>query len=469
MSRRRETDTVRLETFRRRGAAAPPYPLRPSARTRIDATLRRAPLLVVLLLLLVQALPTFARQITAIERSPTFAEGNFGILGGGVDVEDDFALVSAPGPRELHFYTRSLTTGQWNSGLTISLGSAAALAWPVALGDDLAIYYAVKPLPDNEIIEIRQMYLTPGGPIDSLVWTEPFLGLPDRLDMDGDLLIAGWRAKAGKSHGFRSWERDAGAWVSAAVEIVAEAQSGSTRVGHAVDTDGFRFAVTDPLAGSHGAVMVYSQAPARGGATVWVEKETQYANVLQGNVHFGSSVAIDGECMAVGMEEYDSGSFVVPDSVVANTGGVSILERERPSGDWVVQDTMVPFQAQEDDGFGTSVALMGHDLLVGGHEAEVAGKSPGDVAYYRRGGTCFGGVWEEVHRLRSDQFLFEPSDTGSFGHALAMSASGGIVIFDPLGPNGGLHGRGYHFEGVVTLFADGFESGQTFAWSSPPP
>ena len=413
------------------------------------------------------ACPVEGRTQVQVElENPKFAEGDFDLLGRDLDLEGDFLLVSAPLVKELHFYTRAPGSGTWSSGITIALTTAFAVGAPVALGDDLAIYYALQPSSNGDV-ELRERRLGIST-TDSLVASIPEswdVGLPDSLAVTGDLMIAGWRGKPGRGAGWLAWERFPNGWSSVGGLIVSEEVSEVRAPGFDVDTDGERLVATDPKSGDHGSFTILSKGPTRS----WISEEVFYTNPLQGNVFFGSSVSVERDCIAVGMLHYNSGSIIVPGSVVADTGGVQLFAPDYPFGGWVPTAALVPSGALQGDEFGTEVILHGPNLLIAGENAQrTNATTPGDVSFWQRTGSCLAGQWQEVARLRSFPLVLNPTANGAFGGAVGMSGRSGAVVFDYLGPTGELHGRGYVYDVVSAIFTDDFESG-LWSWSASSP
>lgn len=409
-------------------------------------------------------------QVNSELASPVFAEGSGALLGSGLDIEGDYAVVAASGTKELHFYTRSIQTGQWNSGLTIDLSIYEAVGSAVALGDDLTIYYVVATSFDPVAWQLRRRTLGINGGTDE--WISPYtdIQMPSSLDVRGDLMVLGWRplivefrGSLVNGAGFEVRERIGGNFVTVESDFVQPGNVGSSRLGWAVATDGTRVAVTDPQAGAHGTVEVWAKNPQGQWAT---EQTLAYSNPLQPDVHFGSSVDIDGDCLAVGMEDYNTG-FIT--NIKADVGGVALY---RWTTGWTATQTVSPDAAAPGDNFGRAVALRGRNLLVASDVAKRTNDiQMGDVSFFHDPtGTCDGSVWEELNRLRSLPLVFTPAAQGLFGVAVALNASGDALIGDPFGPTGEQDGRGYVFEtralvdAAYAIFSDGFESGNTTAW-----
>lgn len=402
--------------------------------------------------------PVLVHADTLLE-DPTFAEGGFAALGSGIDVEGDFAVASSPGTRKLHFYVRSPDSGEWSSGITIDRSSYDAVGSPVALGDNLAIYYAVQPDFSSGMIEVHQLIL--GIPSSDTVVAYPLhFGLPHSLVVAGDLMVIAWRPDLQYGHGYVAYERTGEQWQEVFSAVIPFGTSTDSTPGWAVDTDGVRVVATNPGAGDQGRLEIWS----RDGVGGWVQHSVLYSNPFQSDVRFGSAVAIDGGCIVTGMQLFDAGSFIVPGSRVIDSGGAQIYAFDPAAGGWVGRQALVPESPLENDQFGTAVALRGPNLVLAGEDAQRSNlTTPGDAAFFRLQGSCLTGSWSEVARLRSAPLVFDPDANGDFGATVGIGDHD-VLIFDPLGPTGEEDGRGYAYPGLVRIFLDDFESGDSSAW-----
>lgn len=141
----------------------------------------------------------------------------------------------------------------------------------------------------------------------------------------------------------------------------------------------------------------------------WQQIKKLTADVPSTNDYFGSSVAIGGSTIIVGTP---SGSGAVQDS------GVAYVFRE-DGGDWVQIAKLEGNDANEDDGFGTSVAIDGDTVLVGAiYDRDLV--PVGGSAYIFRE---VGGVWQEIAKLTPDDGVVAEF----FGSGVAIEGDTAVV------------------------------------------
>ena len=100
----------------------------------------------------------------------------------------------------------------------------------------------------------------------------------------------------------------------------------------------------------------------------WSECVKLNAPVEGGSGSFGSSVAIDGDLLIVGASGADIDDF-------AAAGAAFVYRRE--AGQWVYTQMLVASDAEASDGFGTSLALAGANVLIGAPNEDSAGNNAG--------------------------------------------------------------------------------------------
>ncbi|MEZ6082960.1 MAG: FG-GAP repeat protein [Phycisphaerae bacterium] len=164
----------------------------------------------------------------------------------------------------------------------------------------------------------------------------------------------------------------------------------------------------------------------------WQQTKKLTADNPSTNDYFGSSVAIGGNTIIVGTP---SGSGAVQDS------GVAYVFREE-GGDWVQIAKLEGNDANEDDGFGTSVAIDGDTVLIGAiYDRDLV--PVGGSAYIFRE---VGGVWQEIAKLTPDDgvvaelFGFGVALDGNtavvgaqFGKTMDSTETGSVYIFREIG------------------------------------
>ena len=186
----------------------------------------------------------------------------------------------------------------------------------------------------------------------------------------------------------------------------------SDAFGQSVDIEGDRAVIGAPGAQQSGVPT--------GGAYVFERIGGQWVQQFQlGRVDqavddkFGSSVAMDGNTIVVGVprdDDYgnDSGSVYVYTPIF---------------GSWFLQAKLLADDGMEDDFFGSSVAISGDTIVVGAHSNDHDGTNSGAAYVY----TKSGGVWTQRAKLSpSDAQPFDTFGAKVFikGNRIAVGATG---------------------------------------------
>lgn len=290
------------------------------------------------------------------------------------------------------------------------------------------------------------------------------------LAISGNVFVAG--VPTADDNGFTSgalyvFRRSAvnGLWIEEA-KLAPTSGPVHQELGESVSIDGEVIAASS--SSGLGAVYVYRYDP---GLETWdLEQRLAAPDAVPGDF-FGSSVAVSGDVLAIG-SEFDSSNS-------PTSGSVYIYEYDSGSGQWVPRSELYAPDPHQGDRFGNSVDLQGDALLVGalGHDGQgvLSGKAyvyrdpsgtgnfgledelqPGDLSggeqfgssvdldadlavfgcqYADLNGSDSGTVY--VYRYDSVGMSWVPEDKlepaevdggDLFGHAVAVSASKGIVL-----------------------------------------
>jgi hypothetical protein len=290
----------------------------------------------------------------------------------------------------------------------------------------------------------------PADATNGEIWHNIFVGSPD----DDHSQCLG----AGSAYGFQL-SPDGSAWIPMG-KIYSNSPVQYDSFGISVDLDGDHMIVGahkdgDDLLGSDsnpGVVYIWVR---RGMLGMW-SLETRLNAADPGvNDHFGVSVAVN----AVG----GLATFVVgapnDDDLGSDSGSVYIF---RGSASTFPQlPKLVASDGSTPDWFGWSVAVNNDLMLIGA--PQVGDQFDGAVYVFARQGTS----WAESHRLTA-------SDSTALSDYLGRSVAltGDLALAGATGANGSVSygGAVYEFEDLIEdLFSDGFESGNTSAWSSTSP
>lgn len=265
----------------------------------------------------------------------------------------------------------------------------------------------------------------------------------------GETLAVGQSAYGGGAGRVRIYERIAGVWALVGLYTGAAGDG----LGRSLAMKPGMIVAGAPGAGPAGAVHVYLDVGS------WIELQEIPCPGVQTDADFGAAVAISGSVLAVGAPRYDR--MVGPTHLV----DVGEVFTYRPQGLQFVLDRLVwPSESAPGDRFGTSVALEplreGGTALVVGAPFEDAVLTDAGAAYIF---VRWGGSWQAFRRLLGT--------VQQFGQRL-----GSTVVVGEIGVLAGApyrdanttadQGAVLAFNGVLPLFADGFHSGDTGAWSA---
>jgi hypothetical protein len=189
-----------------------------------------------------------------------------------------------------------------------------------------------------------------------------------------------------------------------AVGAIGE-ESAATGIGGAEDDN-----TATPAAG---AVYVFRRT-----GTDWAQDAYVKASNTDAADHFGRSVALDGDALAVGAyreASNDSGVDAIQDNDEApDSGAVYVFSRS--SGAWLQDEYIKASNAEGGDQFGYSVALSGDTLAVGAWKERSAGAQTNNDAVGAGAAYVFirnGTTWSQEGYLNGDQTPNPVIDSGA--------------------------------------------------------
>jgi hypothetical protein len=272
----------------------------------------------------------------------------------------------------------------------------------------------------------------------------------------GTTLAVGQPQYGGGDGRIRIYQRDAFDWL-----LTQEIFGGTDEeLGAALAlVDEGRLVAGAPGAYDNGAIRIYADVGA------WVEiQEIVSPACCQTEAGFGTTVAAAGPWIAVGSPMWDR--LIAGGGQAPSVGNVNLYRLDGLS--WVSHSSARPAEATSSDLYGQSLALravgeLGAVLLVGAPLDDVDVATNRGAAYLWR---LEGDAWRVHWRL-----LGQNGDAlDQFGSSVALGAAGALVGAPYAAANGvGTQGAVYFFDGVVPLFYDGFESGDTAGWSAATP
>lgn len=177
--------------------------------------------------------------------------------------------------------------------------------------------------------------------------------------------------------------------------------------------DGDTLVVGDPsdseLGLGAGAVLVFRRSESGPQEWKWVAK--LHASDAAPGDFFGQYVAVDGNCIAVGLP-LDSSMGL------QNAGAVYVFERAAPDSDvWIQTSKLTASDAQREAVFGLALAISGQTIFVGAPNAQPRVVPTGAVYVFEKCTFSDAPAWREVERLFPEDGM-KPLD---FGNSLAAS------------------------------------------------
>ena len=164
----------------------------------------------------------------------------------------------------------------------------------------------------------------------------------------------------------------------------------------------------------HGSVSVYEKAGAN-----WITSATITSAPIAANAQFGSSLAVDGNRLAVGAQSETQAGF-------AAAGAAYIFELN--GGTWAQTARVASPTPAASQNFGASIALEGDTLAVGAPSSYFANpQTPGGVHMYRK----LGASWTHIGTIRSDA----PTSFDRFGRSVELR-NGKLIIGGNFGSSG---------------------------------
>ncbi len=319
-------------------------------------------------------------------------------------------------------YVFRLESGSWveEAKLTAPDTANTTFGWSAAAGTDVVLIgtpFTDDACPEDPECNSGAVYIFRRQ--DDTWIQEARLTAPDgagegwwfgsAVAISGDVAVIG-ASEAARSVGRAYVYRYAGgAWN---LEMVLQPQDGRPLAfGTAVAIDGARIVVGAPDSDDGCAPGGSCQA---GSAYVfgydhstqsWTQEARLNAAVPLTSEHFGSSVAIDGDVIAIGgRESHDVGK-----------GCAYVFRFDVAAEEWVQEVRLVAADGQPDDHFGDSVALEGNTLLVG-----LGNDGAPRVAYlFQR----ILGQWYQVARLGAP----DEAPVGWYGSAVALDGGTAFV------------------------------------------
>ena len=325
-------------------------------------------------------------------------------------------------------------------GFSVAIDGDRAVVGAIAAGEETAqggVYYFRRV--GGEWLEVATVRGADVDEQDRFGWS---------LDLEGDRMVVGARTGGpGTSTGGTAYyfELVAGEWIERQ-KFTETGGGGGHSFGDAVELAGDTLIIGDgahpgAAGGNAGAAYVFTFD-----GSAWVEEQRLEAAAPSGAAFFGRALALDGDTLAVGAHQHFSGNN--------NAQGAAYVFR-RKTGVWTEEQELLASDAANDGHFyGKAVAVKGNQVLVAGESDNGTQNKRGIVYEYR----FQGDEWVEVGTFRgvTGQGLDEFGESLSIDGVRLIVGHGGNVSVTPWG-------RAWVYR--LPIFSDGFESGDTSAWS----
>ena len=405
---------------------------------------------------------------------------------------DDDACPADPGCDSGSVYIFSRNNGgpgSWNFLKKLTASDAAAGDWfgtGVALDGEILVVGA--PGRDGVGVDSGAVYVFDrnlGGPDN---WGERTIVTPTdsavehrfggALTLSGGTLVAAapWdddacpadpECQSGAAYVFYRDQGGPDNWGEAKKLVASDAEENDRFGGPSLDEDVLIVGAawnddacpSDPECNSGSAYVFYRD---QGGADNWgeVTKLTASDGAAGDVFGRGGAVAVSGHTVVVGALFGDGNEI--------DSGSAYVFERDLGGPDnWGEVTRLVASNGQAGDWFGEGVAISDDAITIGARSGDGAAVDSGAVYWYQRneGGPD---AWGETLLLTQsdgedgDYFGADVSSDGTW--VVAGARQDDEVGCSPSGPDCD-SGSAYVFSVPVPVFADGFESGDTAAWS----
>jgi hypothetical protein len=346
--------------------------------------------------------------------------------GFSVSIDGDFAIVGVPrsdtvdsnGGKAL-MYVRS--GGSWSLDQTIVASTpshGASLGWSVDIAGDRAIAGAFTDASLNAITGAAYIFER-----QSDVWNETAIVFGDTLVSDGfgiTVAIDGDHAVIGAPYApppaftgpGAAWvyrRNPAGVWIRQ-TQLGASDSVDFIEFGTSVDIDG-DVIVVGARRGVTAATVAGAAYVFRRQGNNWTEEAKLVAFDPGYHDFFGSSVAVRGDAIVVGSEDDDPNGD--------ESGSAYVFRRDAGTGEWELQQKLVPADGEAGDNFGRSVAVDGPRILIGAWLADGDTSTTGAAYTFRASPTD----WQ-----LGDKLFWPTGEYGDgYGFSVELSGDCGII------------------------------------------
>lgn len=265
-------------------------------------------------------------------------------------------------------------------------------------------------------------------------------GFGEHVSIDGDTIVVGAQSQGSGSGAAYVFTRAGSVWSQQAL-LKASNQEERDFFGSAVSISGNTIVVGATQESSSASGVNGNQSDngryASGAAYVFTRSGsawTQQAYLKASNPGvydlFGSSVAIDGDTLAVGATSEDSSSTGVnstPNTSASFSGAAYVFTRT--AGVWTQQAYLKASNTEADDRFGTALAVSGDRIVVvaDGEDSAAVGVG-GDQSSNLAGGSGAAYVFSRTGSTWTQQAYLKASNTGAADGLLSVALSGTTIL-----------------------------------------
>jgi hypothetical protein len=413
--------------------------------------------------------PQWLTEVAKLTASDAAPDDQFGLLFGshqavlgdtlvvGSWLDDNAAGVDAGSAYVFEYFDGAWTEVQHLTGSDTEAGDA--FGGRIAVSNDTVFIGAIWDDHSNRT-DAGSVYVfsrTPGGLVEQqkLVAETPVDSVTFGwgLAVDGDTLAIGsarWWAPnyIGTVHIFN---RDQSAWTLGQVLTASDGTPG--------DNFGVFLAISGDVLVVGAAQSAHSGVSLSGAAYVflrtgdtWVEHQVLTASDPVAWDAFGESVAMSNDTILIGAPGADQPGLT-------ECGAAYFFQRV--GDNWIEQQKVIASDGGAQDYFADSVNLIGDTAIIGATDHDLPGVLNAGAAYvFAR----VGDEWVEVEKCTAS----DAAADDRFGWGVPISDDT-VVMGAAMDDHSGLQDAGSVYVFKLALFVDGFESGDTLAWSRSVP
>ena len=301
----------------------------------------------------------------------------------------------------------------------------AQFGWSAATTRDLAVVGAPH---DSTGLKSGSVYLFARSLDGANTWTQiKKLVPPDGHGSDefgtsvaisGDTIVVGARltddsgTDAGGAYVFARNQGGAGQW-GFVKKLLASDGAALDQFGTAVSVSGDYVVVGAPLAnfggqGDFGAAYVYGRN--QGGSNQWGQVKKLITSDSPSANHFGASVAISADTVAIGSPLLDDKG--------ADAGGAYVFARNQGGADqWGLVKKVLAADGAASDQFGTAISISGDNVAVGSPVANVSPFGNAGATYVFGRNQSGSNQWGQVKKVVAST----PQSAARFGYTVSLS------------------------------------------------